>query len=520
MATDRTPAQSPAQSDDSYERISFLSHATGEEVPGVMGWREGAENRVTFQVWDGPSFAAEGTGLAAAFARARVGIERAGFVPLAPADGSLDDLFSSGKTETAGSPPRSQPVLWLLVAAVLLALLIPALARAEVPEWNKRIPFPNAPYDYRYEGPNYDSRDGGRNAAARMRHEAKMRGDADWLNIPLDPVIAILKHGSGKPVARYRLEGGQFCDYEDDNCELDGLFPLVLSTAPQEPVLVVVRHIGAHGQRISILRPLADKQVPVFEATADFALGLRLHRDGVDVTVDRALAGGEARQEHLYWPASATGQAELPDIILPQPPQPSPSAAAFDARLRAIAAARDLPGFMALLTDDVLVSFGGNGGKAEFTEHWRLDTEPGRHVFWATLDRLLTNGGWNEAGGKDDDGANDPQRLTWPWFFTAWPDDADAENAFIADENTALRAAPDAAAPVLARLPRAAVLHGRMDEGGEMSVWLDPGWLEVVAPGDALGYVRQEDVTPLLDTRMLAFETGAGWRIEAFVAGD
>jgi len=515
MATDRTPAQS----DDSYERIFFLSHATGEEVPGVMGWREGAENRVVFQVWDGPSFAAEGVDLASAFATARAGIVRAGFTPQPPVDCGLGKLFT--EAESAAPPPRFQPLLWLLVAAILLALLVPVLARAEVPEWNERVPFPNAPYDYRYEGPNYDSRDGSRNYAARMRHEAKERGDPDWLNIPLDPIIAIVERGSGRVIARYRLEGGQFCDYDDDNCDLDGLFPLVLSTAPQEPVLAVVRHVGAHGQRISVLRPLRDKAKPVFEATADFALGLRLHRDGLDVIVDRAGSGGEARKEILHWPdAPAHDRAAPLDIVLPPAPPLSPSASAFDARLRNMASARDLPGFVALLTDDVLVSFGGNGGKAEFSEYWRLDSDTGRETFWATLDRLLAQGAWNEAGGQDDDGESFPQRITYPWFFAAWPADADAENAFIADEDAALRAAPDDGAPVLARLPRAAVLHARMDEGGEISGWLDHGWLEVVAPGDALGYVRQEDVTSLLDTRMLAVETGAGWRIEAFVAGD
>lgn len=514
MATDHAPAQS----DDSYERISFLSDATGEEVPGVMGWREGAENRVVFQVWDGPSFAAVGDDLAAAFAAARAGIMRAGFTPLAPSDGAFTDLFTEAEAENAAPPPRIQPLLWLAVAALLLALLIPVLARAEVPEWNKRVPFPNAPYDYRYEGPNYDSRDGGKNSAARMRHEAKERGDPDWRNVPLDPLIAVVERESGKPVARYRLEGGQFCEYEDDNCELDGLFPLVLSTAPQEPVLAVVRHVGAHGQRISVLRPLRDKAEPVFEATADFTLGLRLHRGGLDVIVDRVGSGGEASKEILHWPdAPAHDPAAPPDIILPSAPPLSPAASEFDARLRNMASARDLPGFMALLTDDVLVSFGGDGGKSEFSGYWRLDSDTGRETFWTALDRLLAQGAWNEVGGQDDDGDSFPQRITYPWFFAAWPGDADAENAFIVNEGTALRAAPDAKAPVLARLPRAAVLLGGAEEGGEVS---GSGWLEVVAPGGALGFVRHEDVTPLLDTRMLAVETGTGWRIEAMVAGD
>lgn len=482
---------SRAQSDDCYSRISFMTRG-GDEAEGTLGWREGAENRVVFQVWDGPSFAAEGDDLAAAFAASRAGIVRAGYIPQMPDDGNLDDIFACAAAQDTASLPRFQPRLWLLVAAILLALLIPAIVRAEVPPIGKSEPFFTAPYKWRLDA-----------------------------TAGLSRILMIRKESQGQLVARYDLEDLFFCDGAEDNCALDGIFALDLPGMADEPVLVVIGHIGAHGQKLSIYRPLKNETKPVFEATADFALGLRVRRDGVDVTVDRALAGGEARQEQLYWPGPPkAAHPAPPDISLPQPPPPSPSAHAFDARLRTIAAARDLDAFMALLADDVLVSFGGNGGKAEFAEYWRLDTQPGRGLFWATLDRLLTQGGWNEAGGKDDDGADYPQRLTWPWFFVAWPSHADAENVFIANEDAPLRAAPHDTAPVLARLSSGTVLHGRMDESDEWPEWVGHGWLEVVAPGDALGVVRQEDVTPLLEIRMIAAETDAGWTIEALVAGD
>lgn len=517
-------ADSAAQSDDCYARIAFLGTASGE-AEGTVGWREGIENRVVFQVWDGPSFAATGADLAAAFAMARAGIVRAGFTPLAPTDGGLDDLFAGEETEITGSPPRFQPLLWLMVAAILLALLIPALARAAVPEYGTRIPFPNAPYDYRYEGPNYDSRDGTHNSAARKRTEARDRGDPDWLNIPLDPIIVILQRDSRKVIARYHLEGGSFCDHDEDNCDTDGIFPIVVTSLKGEPVLGVVRHIGAHGQKLSILRPLRNRNTPVFEAVADYALDLRLHRDRLDVIIDRATSGGGASKEILHWPDAPTlshvlSPAPSPDIVLPPAPPLSPSAAELNKRLRAIAATRDIDGFMALLADDVLVSFGGNGGKAEFATEWGLNTAQGLDIFWDALDRLLARGGWNEPGGKDDDGADYPQRLTYPWFFAAWSDDKDAENIFIADEGAGLSAAPDDGAPVVARLPGGGVLQGQVDEDDEALEWVGHGWLEVIAPGGEPGFVRQEEVVPLLDTRMIAVETEAGWRIEAMVAGD
>lgn len=492
---------SRAQSDDCYSRISIISR-DGSEAEGTLGWREGAENRVVFQVWDGPSFAAMGDDLATAFTAARAGIMRAGFTPLAPADGSLDDsiaeLFASAEEESAAAPPRFQPILWLLVAAILIALLIPAIARAEVPPIGKSQPFFTALYKWRLD------------ATAGLSYNLMIR-----------------KESQGQLVARYDLEDLSFCEGAEDNCELDGIFVLDLPGMADEPVLVVIGHIGAHGQKLLIYRPLKDKTKPVFEATADFALGLRVRRDGVDVTVDRALAGGEARQEQLYWPAPPTGTptatkpAVLPGITLPSPPPLTSSADAFDKDLRGIVSARDLDGFMALLSDDVLVSFGGSGGKAEFAEQWRIGTEAGRALFWQTLERLLSHGGWNEAGSRnDDEEAGYPQRLTWPWFFAAWPDDADAENVFIASNGAGLWAANDDVTPMLARLSAGTVLHGRIKEGDEWPQWVGHGTLEVVVAGGAFGVVRQEDVTPLLETRLVAVETKTGWRIEAMVAGD
>lgn len=513
---------SKAQSDDCYATISYRSR-DGHEATGTVGWREGVENRVVFAVWDGPSFAAQGADLTAAFAASRRGIIKTGFTPLRPQDGSLDDLFAADPARSSLFLSLIRPFLRRLTIAAFVAVLVPVRAEAEVPEYGKRIPFPSTPYDYRYEGPNYDARDGSKNSAARMRHNAKGRGDPDWRSIPLDPVIAILKQGSDKLVARYHLEGGQFCAYDEDNCQLDGIFPLVLAGTPDEPVLAIVRHVGAHGQRISVLRPLADREAPVFEATADFALRLVLRRDRLDIAVDRALPGGKVQVEQLHWPTDAdvpAGDMGLPDITLPQAPALSASAAEFEMQLRAIAAEHDLDGFMALLADDVLVSFGGDGGKEEFADYCRLDSDRGQAVFWATLERLLDQGGWNEAGGTDDDGEPFPQRMTWPWFFVAWPGDAEAENVFIANADTPLRAAPDETAPILAQPAETTVLYGAGGQDDEVLEWVGQGWLEVVAPGGGLGFVRQEDVIPLIENRILAAETPEGWRIDAMVSGD
>lgn len=138
-----------AQSDDCYSRIFFADVATEGEVEGTVGWREGAESRVVFQVWDGPSFAAEGDDLHEAFRKARAGIETRGFLPMVagvlaeiPTDphalfepvalAEIASHMDAGDGADQEAMPKFEPVLWVLVAIIVLVLLLPVLAHAEI----------------------------------------------------------------------------------------------------------------------------------------------------------------------------------------------------------------------------------------------------------------------------------------------------------------------------------------------------------------------------------------------------
>ena len=492
------------QSDDCYHRIAFhaLGGATGNEGPieGTVGWREGQENRVVFQVWDGPSFAAEGLDLHDAFHKARAGIEARGFLPLiagaraeAPTDphelfepagpAELAPLVDGGDGNAGDIAPRFEPVLWWLVAFILLALLIPSLAHAEIPVPGKMVRFANAPYAWRYDGPD------------------------------IDPHIVILDDKGGEPIARYAIDGGSFCDDDDDNCELDGIFPIVLASAPKEPVLGVVAHVGVHSQRISVFRPLRDKAKPVFEATAEYALAFKLVPAGLFVEMEQADKDGNITRDMRMW---LTGDDKTcrsaPDVSLATPPQLSPPAEKFTRKLQRITRARDLSAFVKLLSDDVLVSFGGNGGKQEFMEQWKLGTKEGEAEFWQVMDKLLAQPAWNDH--------ETPQTLTFPWYFAAWPGEEDADDIFLSQPGTALRAGPDDKAPLFATLGFQVLRHQPPEHDVDEIDWHATGWLPVAAPGHCLGYVRGQDAVALLGTRLVVRETNDGWEIEAFVAGD
>lgn len=486
-----------AQSDDVYERISFLNPATGEVLPGVMGWREGIENRVVFQVWGGPSFAATGPDVNTARRQAREGIEKLGFQPLVDEEAPSDAPLPT---------PRIEPVLWWLTIAIVLALLIPVLAGAEIPQPGQTVAFPNAAYDWRYDGPDFDPRSASEQSAVRQR---ALTGQ-----MALVPRITILDRQHGKPVARYELANAAFCDYEDDNCELDGIFPIILSSDPAQPVLVVISHVGAHGQKLSVFQPLKNAHQPVFEAVADYALAIQLLPDGISVELAQAGKQGTGRRETRTWQAGAMAvPCPVPvNVTLPVPPRLTQAAEVLASDLKRITRERDLAAFMALLTDEVLVSFGGNGGRDELIEYWALHTDAGRARFWAELDRVLAYGGWHAQA--------DPQSVTWPWFFSAWPPSDDAYDIFFADTDTLVRAGPHAHSPVLTRLPFAPLRVAAPDGEPQVVDWLTTGWLPVAVPGHCLGYVPLAQVRPLLGTRMIARRINGAWKIEAFVAGD
>jgi hypothetical protein len=494
-----------AQSTDTYERMTFTDVATGETRSGVIGTREGIDNRVVYIVWDGPSASATGPSLAAAHAQARSRIISKGFVP------------AQGE-EAAGSQanPSTRISVWLCSALSVCALICPTLARAELPVVGQAIPFPNAPYAYRYEGPDFDPRSTSPLSAVRIRQEAKAQG------LPVTdrivPRISIIANKDGKQIAHYAIPQGTFCDYEDDNCKADGIFPIVLSGTPNEPVLAALTHHGATGQKLTIFRPLTNPTQAMFEATASKAVHVKPLPTGLAMELEHARADGKPIREHRLWlTGDETPCTKAPDVKLARPAELKGSARAFDTRLRRIARARDFDGFMALLTDDILVTFGGNGGKPELVEHWRLQTPQGRERFWMKIDELLSVGAGPMLPAAPH---STPETITYPWYFSAWPPRLDADDIFMVASGTVLRAGPDVSAPHIATLPFTPVRMAPPEGDTQAVDWLSTAWLPVAAPGHCLGYVRKQDAKPLLDTRNVVRRDREEWKIEAIVAGD
>lgn len=226
----------------------------------------------------------------------------------------------------------------------------------------------------------------------------------------------------------------------------------------------------------------------------------------------RAAAGGAMLAMALIMLAGPGRAGDAPSGLpcpaasTPMLPAPAPlqgAAAGFDRRLRQIVAARDLAGFLALLHPEVLVSFGGDGGLAEFQAHWALERPEGAARLWAVLEQLLQLG----AGARPDE----PDALSYPWQFVNWPAEEEAYDIWIPLPGARLRTAPALSAPALAGAP-GQVLRALAEPEGE--------WLAVAAPGLCPAYLPRTEAVPLLGPRLMAWHEGGRWQIEALVAGD
>lgn len=164
---------------------------------------------------------------------------------------------------------------------------------------------------------------------------------------------------------------------------------------------------------------------------------------------------------------------------------------------------RDAAMLASLASPHVLLDFGGGSGRETLVE--RLDDPP--YHLWQELDRLLLLG-CAPSGGEESQG------IALPWYWSQDISEVDGFEGMLATGSSVpMRAAPDGAARVVARLDWDAVRRiGEWDPQAE--------YLEVRKPGGPSGFVRQDRLRSLVDYRLLATPVDGRWQITALVAGD
>ena len=174
---------------------------------------------------------------------------------------------------------------------------------------------------------------------------------------------------------------------------------------------------------------------------------------------------------------------------------------AFRMQLARAADRRDARAVMALLSDDVMVDFGGGSGKAAFAKAWKLD-RPRESGLWDEVKTILRLGCVHEKSG---------------WLMPSFGSQLEVHldpmtTLFAIRPGSALRSQPRADAPVVTRLDWDVLILKEVSG--------DDGWLRVSLHDGREGYVRPAQVRSPLDPRMTVDRINGRLRITAFVAGD
>lgn len=213
---------------------------------------------------------------------------------------------------------------------------------------------------------------------------------------------------------------------------------------------------------------------------------------------------------------SAVGAAQKERYVMPvDEGAKDASFNAFREEFIAAVKRRDVKFLLDTLDREVLGSYGGDGGIADFKRLWKLD-EPNKSEIWNELLTVLTNGGTfvKDAGIKN-------KQFCAPYTFTIYPSDLDmSEHQVIFGNNVNLRARPDTKSAVIAKLSYNVV---RVDYENSVENPKKDGsfsWLKIATLGGKRGFVSAEYVRSTLDYRGCFEKQNGKWKMTLFLAGD
>jgi len=113
---------------------------------------------------------------------------------------------------------------------------------------------------------------------------------------------------SGKPRFSYDISDCSFCDGDEDNCQMDGVFSFSIQSlnrpSTSKNQLGLVCHVGAHSQRIMIFDPSQELKQPLFTQTGVYFVNYELEKNGIKIQFDTwAENSDQAPQiKTIHWP--------------------------------------------------------------------------------------------------------------------------------------------------------------------------------------------------------------------------
>lgn len=177
----------------------------------------------------------------------------------------------------------------------------------------------------------------------------------------------------------------------------------------------------------------------------------------------------------------------------------------FRANLLRTVQTRDTVSLYAVLAPNVLNSFGGDGGVAEFKTTWRPAADDTR--LWEILTSILALGG----------SFHGDTMFTAPYTFSRFPSDVDPfEHVVVVGANVRVRAAPAATAPVVT-IASFDILPIARDAANDD---LRDEWAAVELNDGRTGYVHTDYARSPIGYRATFIHRGGVWLLRSLVAGD
>ena len=172
---------------------------------------------------------------------------------------------------------------------------------------------------------------------------------------------------------------------------------------------------------------------------------------------------------------------------------------------------KDKEYIISILSSDILVSHGGNGGVEEFKTHWDWSSDDSS--FWSTMDKLLQLGGEKYRG----DGF-----YSIPYVSTNWPGDelySVFEHMAITGSNVNVRNNPDLkTSEVVGQFSYDIV---KVDYEKTMRIFDEPVWYYAESlDGTLKGYVYWDYIWSPVGYRASFEIIDNEWKISILVAGD
>ncbi len=279
-----------------------------------------------------------------------------------------------------------------------------------------------------------------------------------------------------------------------------------------EPLLATVWQRGVHGEQFILLDPSEQKQL--YRLTSSWPLRFSACKEGIAVTImkEGETADAPLQETHIWHNPDSieikNGDVAFCSLVESIPPlddDPKPaSLKQFLHELDNTIATKDFSAIEKILADDVLNSFGGEGGKAEFVKIWKQRQ--------AALFKQLA--ALRQGGGRLSSDQDNTHLYCKPRSFTDFPQQLDVfTHGVLTGKNIPVHASESSNSPVITRLSYSIV---KVDEWQTSQTWQ-----KIQLKQNVQGYVLSTQVRSPIDYRACFVERNNNqWLMTTLVAGD